>query len=151
MKLALTADQKKAYVVVAHSEFVRLGLKHSFIATTAEACMPNHGKPFVFFSVDEETSTRTGDRHNATVLNVSTQQTAYLRFGFGVAVNVPLQSEWFEEDRAGNPTKVKDNSLTPFLIAVFGGILQETDPAGVASLQGVLSRTMSRPAAAKKS
>ena len=139
MKEALTLEQKRLYVEVARREFVRLGLKHSFIANESEAALPNPDKPFVFCAVNEETSTRTGaDRHNATVLNVSTRQTAHLRFGFGVAVNVPLQSNWFEEDGHGEPSGLKSGCEMFFLITVFRAILEETDPSGLASVQKYL-------------
>jgi hypothetical protein len=147
MKVALTQDEKQTYIDVARQEFVRIGLEWGFVATPKEALAPNPDAAFIFECKDEEDSVRFGsERFNAEVFNVTTNSKAYLRFGFGVNVNVPLQSEWFEEDKLGKPTGLKKtpNGISKtellFLQVVFGAILPQTDPAGLASLNKYMSR-----------
>ncbi len=136
-KVTLTPEEKAEYVRVAQQEFVRIGTALGLVNTNVEAGLPKPPCAFVFLTVNEESSNRFsgGTRFNARVANQTTNQTAYLRFGFGVNFNVPLASEWFEEDRQGKPLGLKRANGTVsktellFLKAVLGAILEQTDPA----------------------
>ena len=142
-KLALTTEEKARYVALAHAEFARIGQDLGIVATLDEAMRPNPDCLLKFWIISGR----------AEIENMAAREKAVMSFGFGQHFDVSLNSDWFEEDEQGEPTMVKNQSIEPFLRAVFGGILRLTDPTGVASREkvvGALFRAKAKAAEAAK-